>query len=1089
MPQLLNASYDILALQEVVRQGGTPSCPRSCNYHLLFGGGRTAIYVHKRHPLHSWTSEISRDFCSVSFPALGATVYSIYSPNPTIRPWTTPLHTLAARPRPVGTTMLVGDFNLHHPLWDRFKRESTGATALLALAEAWELQLLTPWGEPTRSGHGQLDSTIDHAWVTAVDGRAQGVYEGPEEFVGSDHRPQVAVCGTPLPAASREPLQPAGFSWARMNPADVANTALHWIPPLDSPISTPEFLECAVKRLTDQLTAIANLCVPRRAAKAPHGGRADKRWTAAVDASSRAAKAARRRWFQHRTEETWAQFQRRAHEFKTSLRHSQRALWRQGLAEASTQPRKLWTLERWARLRSHMPPVAPKVPPLQVGTSGIAETHAQKAAAFADRFFPTVHPRGYKLPESARHSITMPMAVDEDDVAATLQKVRPWKAPGPDGFPAGFLKACGPPFCRNFAAIAAASLQLGHFPTAFKKALVVVIPKPGKTPQQLRVPGGWRPISLLSCMGKLLEAIVAKRITKAAETQGWLPDGQFGNRAGRSTETAGRFLTQVVRTAWTWKGTASFLQLDLKGAFDRVNHHVLLASLKGKGMPEPWLRWLDHYLRDRTSALLFDGLVTDYYSVTAGVPQGSPLSPILFILFVSSLYFQLRRSGLLVVGFADDTNLLAFGNSRAECVQTLEGAFQTAYEWATSRGMEFAPEKSELVHFCRGPPDRTPVRLNRDIIIKPVNNARFLGIWIDRRLSFAAHGRAVRAKMALQMNALTRLAASAWGISLARAREVYTKVVRSAIAYGAGVTHNPTQPTLAKAMAPLQNAALRKVLGAYKATPARQLEVETACPPLDVYFNKRLADFENRLAHSKVGRQISQSCAFVAQHLRNRRGRPRRPKPPPGSHGWRDWAAQWVRIHTIGLPATDQNSENAARLEWERRWADTPLSTTRAAADSPLRRAFQGSHLRLYEGLRKAQSSMLAQARTGKIGLRHFLFQMRVPGVTTPICPCGVGRHTVEHLFTECQDPRSAQLRSMDFSTSAGVHAGLSSFQGGTAATMALTLLRSGWFPEFRVAESLRREEALQQATEQGWTYKPPPQRAKRRAPARRPGL
>ena len=86
------------------------------------------------------------------------------------------------------------------------------------------------------------------------------------------------------------------------------------------------------------------------------------------------------------------------------------------------------------------------------------------------------------------------------------------------------------------------------------------------------------------------------------------------------------------------------------------------------------------------------------------------------------------------------------------------------------------------------------------------------------------------------MHALTRLAASTWGVDLVQAREVYVKVIRAAMAYGTGVTHNPHNPKVAEALKVAQNTALRRVLGAYKATPVRNLELETFCPPLDLYF-------------------------------------------------------------------------------------------------------------------------------------------------------------------------------------------------------------------------------------------------------------
>ena len=158
--------------------------------------------------------------------------------------------------------------------------------------------------------------------------------------------------------------------------------------------------------------------------------------------------------------------------------------------------------------------------------------------------------------------------------------------------------------------------------------------------------------------------------------------------------------------------------------------------------------------------------------------------------------------GQLTLGFADDTNILAFSREGPARVRILEEAYRIAAQWAEERGAAFEPAKSELIHFKRrGPPDTTPVQLGSHRVA-PQENARFLGIWLDRRLSFTSHIHAVRGKLDTQMNALTRLAASTWGCTVPRAREIYTKVIRSCIAYGAGAFHNPDRPRFAKAMAP-----------------------------------------------------------------------------------------------------------------------------------------------------------------------------------------------------------------------------------------------------------------------------------------------
>jgi hypothetical protein len=131
-----------------------------------------------------------------------------------------------------------------------------------------------------------------------------------------------------------------------------------------------------------------------------------------------------------------------------------------------------------------------------------------------------------------------------------------------------------------------------------------------------------------------------------------------------------------------------------------------------------------------------------------------------------------------------------------------------------------------------------------------------LGVWLDTKLRWTAYSREVQRKASAWIGALTRIAVLTWGASFTRARQVYSAVVRPALAYGAGVWYIPGRDSargLAAKLLPIQNKCLRVVAGAYKATPVRALETETYTPPLDLYLDGRLAAFRDRLANSQVG--------------------------------------------------------------------------------------------------------------------------------------------------------------------------------------------------------------------------------------------
>lgn len=443
---------------------------------------------------------------------------------------------------------------------------------------------------------------------------------------------------------------------------------------------------------------------------------------------------------------TWEPYHKAVKRQDREVREAQQQSWRRALAKASNNMKDLWGLEKWAKLYSTSPHASAGVPPLgrAEGDTPLAFDHESKAKLLAERFFPTPPADLRDIPEEwqidsdpERERCSIAMTVDADDVAEIVRSTAPWKAPGPDQVPTGLLKACGPPLWAALAKIANARLALGYFPKRFRSAIVAVIPKANKTPAEKAVPGGWRPIALLSSVGKVIETVIAKRLAAAAEEHLLLPDEQMGNRKERSTELAIRMVVDTARAAWTRGGTATLLQLDFSGAFDTVNHRRLLYSLWKKGISNQLLAWLRSYLAARTVRMRFDEETSAEFRIQAGVPQGSPLSPILFILYLTSLYEEVAEAHplLVSVGFAEDTNLLEYHKDPAVSCSRLEEAWMTCSNWAKRHGMKFNPKKSILMHLSpRRAAHQHRVRLG-NAAITPQDDARFLGVFLDRRLT------------------------------------------------------------------------------------------------------------------------------------------------------------------------------------------------------------------------------------------------------------------------------------------------------------------------------------------------------------------
>ncbi len=473
----------------------------------------------------------------------------------------------------------------------------------------------------------------------------------------------------------------------------------------------------------------------------------------------------------------------------------------------------------------------------------------------------------------------------------------------------------------------------------------------------------------------------------------------MGARPGRSTKTALELLTGQVKTIWgSGKFVASLLSLDISGAFDTVNPTRLLYILRRKGLPGWIVQWIRAFMTDRRTTLIIQGTETEAFPVPAGVPQGSPLSPVLFLFYNSELLDLCNRpkEGLSAIGFADDVNMLAYGRSTESNCRILEAGHARCLDWARRHGMKFAPSKYELIHFTRSRRFNLQASVHLgDTEKKPSPDIRVLGVWLDTKLRWTAHCREVQRKANAQVGALTRLTASTWGASFPRARQVYSAVVRPVLAYGAGIWHSPGTNSargLAAKLQPTQNKCLRVVAGAYRATLVRALETETYIPPLDLYLDSRLAAFRDRLANSQVGQSIQRACKVIQQRLRNKKGRRRSHRPIPGQA-----SDEWARIRSLDL---GKSTEKERVIEaWTRRWQ----ASTKPDVWDRILRPPDPKILKLHSGLQKAESSALVQFRTGRTGLAHFLYRARVPGVESDLCSCGNGPETPRHVLIHCE--------------------------------------------------------------------------------------
>ena len=168
-----------------------------------------------------------------------------------------------------------------------------------------------------------------------------------------------------------------------------------------------------------------------------------------------------------------------------------------------------------------------------------------------------------------------------------------WKAPGGDGLPAMVWKQLWPAVKEKVLYLFQTSLATGILPTQWKEAKIIPLKKPEMG--NYTIANAWRPISLLPTLGKILESVVAERISYLTETFGLLPTNHFGARKQRSAEQSLLLLQECIYKAWRSRKVLSLISFDVKGAYNGVYKERLLLRLQARGIPRFIVRWIDSF--------------------------------------------------------------------------------------------------------------------------------------------------------------------------------------------------------------------------------------------------------------------------------------------------------------------------------------------------------------------------------------------------------------------------------------------------------------------------------------------------------------
>ena len=336
-----------------------------------------------------------------------------------------------------------------------------------------------------------------------------------------------------------------------------------------------------------------------------------------------------------------------------------------------------------------------------------------------------------------------------------VNKLPKFKAPGIDGVNGYVISLAFPEIGDILLDIFNLSLRLGLFPNDWKCAVVRPLHKSGA----LDNPSNFRPVSLLRLFGKNLERLAFNQLRPYFDK--FVAKSQFGFLSGKSTETALLKVCDTIQAGMDKKMLSTLVLLDMSKAFDCVNHSILLAKMNKYGIQGTALNWFRSYLDNRTQIMKIGTQMSPARPVKAGVPQGSILGPLLFLIAINDLPDVVQNCKITL--FADDIQLCI--TYRPEDTQRayfeLESDLQNIEHWCQNNGLKNNREKTQVVTIAtaqnrRNIPENVALTIN-DKQVTFSNKVKNLGIWLDSQLNFLPHLNWISAKCKRDLFALNRV--------------------------------------------------------------------------------------------------------------------------------------------------------------------------------------------------------------------------------------------------------------------------------------------------------------------------------------------
>ena len=765
------------------------------------------------------------------------TITTVYCPNQTHPPHNDLFDLLDTHST---RNLILGDFNAKHPDFGSITSNPNGR-ALSDIVVAHNLTLLND-DSPTYISPTGIPYTLDFALCTPL--LVPTIRDFRVTFdLSSDHYPMFLSLTTPIQLNAPGPHAPlyrknyAHTDWTAY--ADHLRDSL----PAAQPLSTEGGIDDFVDRLTASITSALDASTP-----APRPTRRTKTFLLPppILRLIRTKNRLRKEYQRTRNPDTKLTINRLTNTIKRRMTDYHTTRWVEACTKVNnhTPPQDRWKIFR--RLTGN----SRRAPYPTLSTDDVtANTDQAKADLFnltMDRTQRDHNDPNFNLPHRrlvdrtvARNSSKLdplpnPPNPPPHDLTTPFTPLEVYQAlkhtkntsPGTDGIPFKALKSGPPSLLPTLAHLFTACLYTGYFPRAWKIARLCMIPKPNKDP---RHPKNYRPISLLSTLGKTLERVIKNRIYPHLENTNFFNPHQAGFRSKRSTVDQLLYYTETVYEGFNHRKFTSSVFLDVEKAFDTVWHSGLRFKILQTGLPPSLTRILSNFLSDRRVFTEVNGYRSGTYCPRAGVPQGSVLSPLLFIIFTNDIPPPTRH--IRLSQFADDLAIWSTSSRPYLALDRLQHYLNRLQRYCNDWRIKLNPQKTTLLNHYRLKP-RHPVNDPIYLLDQPIHpspTAKFLGLTLSKNLNWISHFDDIRAKASYRITLLRRVVARGRGSHPDTNVQIYKQFIRPLFEYGSPATRSIAPSSQAR-LQTLQNTALTTALHLPRTTSSRYTHALTHTP-------------------------------------------------------------------------------------------------------------------------------------------------------------------------------------------------------------------------------------------------------------------